>query len=230
MGARNPESKNVKFYSLKAKVDATNDPFFSLTEKVNDSWQQTATFNEMFGIITKAEILEREFEGKKSNYFRFQLTDENEVSYVDMTHNGITYSILNSLASDFDTTKEISIRVYKKEQEKDGKTYYNGKAYVAAEGDPLSWAVEIKDAPRPELVTKADGSPVIVNGSKVYDKEGVVSFWEELFNSKIKNKFSSDSVKQDSENKEEQPKKEEKPQSKKVEQPIVDDEEDDLPF
>jgi hypothetical protein len=123
MGARNPESKNVKFYSLKAKVDATNDPFFSLTEKVNDSWQQTATFNEMFGVITKAEILEREFEGKKSNYFRFQLTDENEVSYVDMTHNGITYSILNSLASDFDTTKEISIRVYKKEQEKDGKTY-----------------------------------------------------------------------------------------------------------
>jgi hypothetical protein len=38
-----------------------------------------------------------------------------------------------------------------------------------------------------------------------------------LFNSKIKNKFSSDSVKQDSENKKEEPKKEENPQSKKVE-------------
>ena len=184
----------------------------------------------MFGIITKAEILEREFEGKKSNFFRFQLTDENEVSYIDMTHNGITYSILNSLASDFDTTKEISIRVYKKDQEKDGKIYYNGKAYVASEGDTLSWAVEIKDAPKPELVTKADGSPVIINGSKVYDKEGVTSFWEELFNSKIKNKFSSDSVKQDSENKKEDSKKEEKLHYERVEQSIDNDEEDDLPF
>lgn len=224
MGARNPESKNVKFYSLKAKVDATNDPFFSLTEKIDNSWRKTATFNEMFGVLSKVEMLEKEFEGKKSNYFRLHLIDENEVSYVDMTHNGITYSILNSLASDFDISKEISIRVYKQEQVKDGVTYYNGKSYVSVEGESLPWAIEMKDAPKPELVTKADGTPVIVNGSKVYDKENVISFWEELFNSKIKNKFSSGSSKQNTVDQHVVSPVQE------VEQDVEDEEEDDLPF
>lgn len=224
MGARNPESKNVKFYSLKAKVDATNDPFFSLTEKIDNSWRKTATFNEMFGVLSKAEMLEKEFEGKKSNYFRLHLIDENEVSYVDMTHNGITYSILNSLVSDFDISKEISIRVYKQEQVKDGVTYYNGKSYVSVEGESLPWAIEMKDAPKPELVTKADGTPVIVNGSKVYDKENVISFWEELFNSKIKNKFSSGSSKQNTVDQHVVSPVQE------VEQDVEDEEEDDLPF
>lgn len=225
MGARNQESKNVKFYSLKAKVDATNDPFFSLTEKVGESWAQTGTFTEMFGTITKAETIEKEFEGVKSNLFRLQLTDENEVSYLDMTHNGITYSILNTLSSDFDVTKEVTIRVYKKVDEKDGKTYYNGRAYLESNGTSLNWGVDIKDVPKAEQVVKKDGTPLKQNGFNVYDKEAVIKFWEDLFKEKIQNKFVAKSEPSTSTETSTETKVE-KPQTKKQEE--VDDE--DLPF
>ena len=121
MGARNQEQRNLKFYALKAKVDNTNNPEFVVTEKVNDTWQITGRFSEMFGVITKIEMLEREYDGTKSNYFKFYIVDDAETSVVDMTHNAITYSILNTLASDFDTSKQVSISVYKKSSEKDGK-------------------------------------------------------------------------------------------------------------
>ena len=192
MGARNPEGSNktVKFYALKAKTDATNSPFFSITEKVDDEWKVTGTFNEMFGVITKAEVLEREFDGQVSKYFRFQLTDDSEVSYVDMTHNGITYNILNSLASDFDTSQEVTIRVYKKEYTNDaGKTFYNGKSYVGIGENSIPWFYEIKDLPKAEQVMKKDGTPLKQNGFNVWDKEEVIKFWDNVFLTKVQPKF-----------------------------------------
>lgn len=231
MGARNPENnKSVKFYSLKAKVDATNEPYFSLTEKVGDEWKVTGTYNEMFGVITKAEMLERTFEGQTSKYFRFQLTDENEVSYIDMTHNTITYSILNSLASDFDTTKEITLRVYKKENvsEKDGKTYYNGRSYIMAGDESLSWAYEIKDLPVAEQVFKKDGTPLKANGFNVYDKEEVLSFWENAFLKDIQPKFTSQNFTASSPTEQGEYTEKAVPQTQTAGD--ANDDEDDLPF
>lgn len=220
MGARNPEGNNktVKFYALKAKTDATNSPFFSITEKVDDEWKVTGTFNEMFGVITKAEIHEREFDGQVSKYFRFQLTDDSEVSYVDMSHNGITYNILNSLASNFDTTQEVTIRVYKKEHTNDdGKVFYNGRAYVGIGEDSIPWAFEIADLPKAEQVLKKDGTPLKQNGFNVWDKEAVIKFWEEVFVRDIQSKFTNT------------PQQDQKPQSSPQTQTAGEDV-DDLPF
>ena len=234
MGARNPDTKSVKFYSLKAKVDATNDPFFSVSEKIEGSWKQTGTFNEIFGKLTKVEILEKEYEGVVSHYFRFRLEDENEVSNVDMTHNAITYSILNSLASDFDTNKEVTIRVYKTSNNgNDGKIYYNGRAYVSVEGETLSWVLEPSEFPKPEQIFKKDGTPLKDNGKNVYDKEGVISFWEEFFNTKVAPKFSAIPLNVDEQPKSEKPTEEKKPPKKQVEvekDNVGEDEDDDLPF
>lgn len=194
MGARNAEAtKNIKFYALKAKVDATNDPHFSLSEKKGDKWEVAGTFTEMYGVITKAEIVEKEFEGVKSNSFRLYLSDASETSSLDMTHNGITYNILNSLGSDFDVTKEVRIGVYKTVNNKDGKTYYNGKASVKSGDQSIQWALSIDQTPRPEQVFKdaAKKTPMKVNGKNVWDHEPVKEFWEDFFNKNVKDKFSS---------------------------------------
>ena len=220
MGANNTDSnKSVKFYSLKAKVDATNDPHFSLSEKIDDSWKVTDTFNEMFGVITKAEIIEKTFEGQVSKIFRLQLTDENEVSFLDMTHNTVTYSILNTLASDFDTTKEIKLRVYKTENvsEKDGKTYFNGRSFITTGEDSIKWAYEVKDLPRAEQVFKKDGTPLKANGFNVYDKEEVLKFWENMFLKDVQPKFNPQNFTSS-------------PSTEKSPTPAVEDEVDSLPF
>lgn len=191
MGARNSESRNLKFYSLKAKVDETNDPFFALSKKTDSGWE-TESFTELFGKITKAEIIEKDFKEVKSNLFRFNLIDDNETSVLDMTHNAISYSILNTLSSDFDVNKEVSIRVYKVENTgNDGKKYWNGRSYITVEGEKLGWAIDIADLPKPEQLFKANGDPVITNGKNTYDKSPVIDYWENVFNTKIKSKFNS---------------------------------------
>lgn len=194
MGARNQEQRNLKFYALKAKVDNTNNPEFVVTEKVNDTWQITGRYSEMFGVITKIEMLEREYDGTKSNYFKFYIVDENETSVVDMTHNAITYSILNTLASDFDTSKQVEISVYKKSAEKDGKTYWNGRASITAEGEKLNWAIDVNDIPRPEQLFNKKGDPVITNGKNTYDNSAVLSFWEDIFLTRVQPKFKSENA------------------------------------
>lgn len=196
MGARNQEQRNLKFYALKAKVDEKTNPEFVVTEKVNDTWQVTGRFSEMFGVITKIEMVEKEYKGVKSNYFKFYIVDENETSVVDMTHNAITYSILNTLASDFDTSKQISISVYKKESEKDanGNTFWNGRASVTAEGEKLNWAIEIADMPRPEQLFNKKGEPVLTNGKNTYDNSGVIAFWEDVFVNRVQPKFKSENA------------------------------------
>jgi hypothetical protein len=194
MGARNSEgSKNIKFYSLKAKVDATNDPHFTLNEKVDDKWVSGGTFSEMFGVITKAETVVKTFEGVESTSFRLYLSDVSETSSLDLTHNAVTYSILNSLSSEFDVSKEVKISVYKTVNDKNSKTYYNGKASVRVGEESIPWGLDIKEVPRPEQLFKdaAKKTPLTQNGKNVFDHDGVKAFWEDLFNTKIKDKFSS---------------------------------------
>lgn len=230
MGARNQESKNLKFYSLKAKVDKDIDPHFAITEKVDDKWQVTGTFDEMFGKITKVDIQEKEYQGVKSNYFRLYMEDQDETSCVDLTHNAITYSILNTLSSEFDTSKEISIKVYKKSSEKDGKTYWNGRASLTAEGEKLGWAIEISEIPRPEQLFNAKGQPVLTNGKNTFDNSGVIAFWEDVFNTKIAPKFNtaSNDPQPTGESETAEPKKE--ATKVKADPTPNEDEDDDLPF
>lgn len=195
MGARNAEAtKNIKFYTFKAKVDESNDPHFSLSEKEGDSWVVSGTFSEMYGVITKAEIIEKEFKGEKKKFFRFHLSDSSETSLVDFSLNNITYSILNSLGSDFDVTKEVKISVYKTSNTgKDGKTYYNGKASLKAGDEAIQWLFPMNDAPKAEQVfmDEAKKKPLKLEGKLVFDKEPVTKFWEDFFNKNVKDKFSS---------------------------------------
>ena len=193
MGARNPENnanKTFKFYSLKAKVDEKNEPFFSLTEKVDDAWKQTGKFNEMFGNITKAEIITKEFKNETIKLFRLHFVDENEVSFVDMSHNGITYNIISSLCSDFDADGTFILRVYKTESESaDGRVFHNGKAFLSVNGESLSWGVDMKTAPRAKVVEKSPGVPLVVNGTTITDKDEMRAFWEDKFNTIVVPKF-----------------------------------------
>lgn len=232
MGARNQESKNLKFYSLKAKVDKDIDPHFAITEKVDDKWQVTGKFNEMFGKITKVDIQEKVYDDVKSNIFRLYMEDENETSCIDLTHNAITYSILNTLSSEFDTSKEISIKVYKKSSEKDGKTYWNGRASLTVQGEKLGWGIEIADVPRPEQLFNGKGQPVLTNGKKTFDNSGVVAFWEDVFNTKIAPKFNTASPdpQPTSEGKPAESQKEDPKTTGKAENSSPTDEDDDLPF
>lgn len=244
MGARNREGKPLKFYSLKAKVDKENSPYFVVSEKIDGRWKNTEQFTEVFGTVTKAEVTEREFEGVKSDLFNITLSDEDENSVIQMTQNQVTYSIINSLLSLEDFDGELSIRVYKTEDESDnGKVYYNGRAYVTIDGERLDWTVNVKDdAPKPEPVMNGT-KPFMQNGKQVYDHTEVHEFWKEKFlefANAIPEKTTSKSKKEDVEEdeQEEAPKTKStsKPtsksqNSKKVTQsPVEEDDDDDLPF
>ena len=178
-------------------------------------------------------ITQKEFEGVTSELYNLTLSDENENSVIQLTQNQITYSIINSLLSLKDFDGELLIRVYKSEDtNNDGRTFYNGRAYVTFEGEKTEWALNMKeDVPRPEQLFKANGEPLLQQGKKVFDYEGVHSFWKNEFKKIIeKLKNTSDP----SENIDKKINKNiEKPEEKVVPEKTnsyQEEEDDDLPF
>lgn len=187
MGATNSASKQMKFYSLKGKASAEESPNFALTEKVGDKWQVTGNFDTMTGYLNSAEIKEKEYQGAKFNVFVLEIQDDNETSKVEMTHNSVTHSLINSLASDCNKLDEYSFVVKKKQTKgKDGKQYWNGTAYVNVKGktESLRWSLDPQSAPKKEPVM-VNGTQFIQNGKGVWDDSKVRAFWEDIFRTKI---------------------------------------------
>ncbi|MDR1018989.1 MAG: hypothetical protein LBM02_09860 [Lachnospiraceae bacterium] len=190
MGAFNSERGQIKYYSLKSKADVNISPFFVKVTKLENGEKIEEKYNGIRGVITSAEMRESEYQSKKIKSFNFGVKDSEGISYISMGHNNLTYSILNSLASDFGIDSEITIELYKSKTEKDGTTYYNGKAAVKANGDRLNWAYNVDEIPKAEVILNSKGKPVIDdNGFKTYDKSDLKSFWNNVFDTKIKPKF-----------------------------------------
>lgn len=189
MGAGNSESKNMKFYSLKAKVNETDTPHFAQIEKVGDKWQATNKFDTMSGMLSSATIEKKEYQGASFNVFVLLFTDDNETSKVELTHNSITHNIINCLATDCNTISTYKIYVDKKKS-KDGK-YTNGRAFINMDGsqEAMRWSIDPQLAPKKTAVMGADGKPFIQAGKQVYDDSKVREFWEGIFNEKIAIKF-----------------------------------------
>ncbi len=188
MGAGNSESKSMKFYSLKAKVNETDTPHFAQIEKVGDKWQATNKFDTMSGMLSSAVIEEKEYQGAKFNVFVLVFADDNETSKVELTHNSITHNIINCLATDCNTISTYKIYVDKKKS-KDGK-YTNGRAFINMDGekDAMRWSIDPQSAPKKVAVMVGD-KPFLNQGKQVFDDSEVRKFWENIFNEKIASKF-----------------------------------------
>ncbi len=191
MGASNSTSENKKFYSLKAKVDETNSPYFGLSEKADNKWKITQQFNQMTGMLDAAEIKQKTFEGSTTNIFVFTFNDGTEISQVEFTHNAITHSFINTLASDCNKINTYNLSVYKKQSksESNGKTYWNGGIGVKVNGstENLKWSLDMNAAPKKEKVLKSDGQPFLSQGKQVWDSSKLNKFWEDVFTEKIAN-------------------------------------------
>ncbi len=187
MGASNSGGgKPMSFYALKAKVDEQNKPFFAQTEKVEGTWKETGTFDTLTGMLSGAKIEEKDLgtHGKKK-FFMLYLEDDNGISKVQMSHNAITYSIINSLASCADTISDFSIQVYRAKPEvRENKTYHNGRAAVKRGKEKTEWHINPKDAPKKVPVMVGD-EPFLQDGKQVYDDKKVREFWETLFTTAI---------------------------------------------
>jgi hypothetical protein len=190
MAGSNSEGQNLEFYSLKGKVDEVNVPHFVQSEKVEGKWKGTKTFDTMNGIIIGAAIEEKEFkpgEGKKK-LFILKMEENGVVAKVAMTHNQVSYGIINSIASCVDTISKFSIKVYRDKPVagENGKTYYNGKSFVKKEGqEKTEWLVRMQDAPKKQPVMLGGGKPYLVDGKQVYDASEVQAFWENIFKTAI---------------------------------------------
>lgn len=193
MGAsRSNSGKPMEFYTLKAKVDEQNKPFFAKLEKVNDVWTDTGTFDTIEGMLNGAKIEEKDLkEYGKKKFFVLFLEDENGVCKVDMSHNAVTYSIINSLSSCADKMGKFTINVYRAKPEvKDGKTYHNGRASVKKDGQKTEWFVKPQDTPKKVPVMVGD-EPFMKDGKQVFDDTKVRKYWETIFETAIVGKIGS---------------------------------------
>jgi hypothetical protein len=183
MGATNSSSQRTNYYTLNAKCDETNTPLFKKAQKVNGAWDYSQTFDTIKGNLVNLSIFEKEYEGTKSNRFRIKLNDGEDFDQIEMSHNSLTYSIINSLLAllEQDSTMiDLSIKVYKRKD--NGGKFWPG-AEVNYGGQKLSWklsmgADSIVPKPAPVLVS---GKPFLQNGKPVYDNSATQKFWEEQF-------------------------------------------------
>lgn len=179
---------NLKFINLKQKAGAqeAETPRFWLNEKVNGAWVATKNYGFIEGSLTKAEIIEKEIKGVKSKFFILEMASGDERYKVTMSHGSLTYSIINSIASNCNSLETYKISVSKK-QSKDGK-YWNGQGYVNVGGsnEMQKWSID----PQSDLVPKkvavmVGGTQFMQNGKPVWDDTAVKAFWENVFQTKI---------------------------------------------
>lgn len=183
MGASNSENTRTNYYQMNAKCDDNNTPKFKKANKVNGAWDYSEQFDTISGNLVNLSIGEKEFEGAKFNVFRMRLNDGTEFDQVEMSHNGLTYSILNSLLSllTHDSTMlDLSIKLYKRKDDK-GKLWPG--AMVEYGGQKLPWALSMgADTIIPKSVpVLVNGKPFMQSGKQVFDSTEVKVFWEEQF-------------------------------------------------
>lgn len=189
--------KPVLFLSLKAKADEQNKPYFVQAEKKESGWALTNEFDTLEGMLSGAKIEEKDMkEYGKKNFFVLYIEFDEGVMKVDMSHNAVTYSIINSLASCANKLNNFSIAVYrtKNVSEKDGKTYYNGRAAVKMEGEKTEWFMNPQDAPKKvALMTKSKGKdvPMLKDGKQMYDDSELREHWETVFTEQVIGKIGS---------------------------------------
>lgn len=182
-------SANVKFINLKQKAGAqeAETPRFWLNEKVNGTWTATKSFGVVEGQLNKAEIVEKDIKGVKTRFFILEMQDGEEKYKVTMSHGSLTYSLINSLASNCNSLQKYKLSVSKK-QSKDGQ-YWNGQGYVNVEGekDMQKWSIDPQSdlVPKKQKVMGPNGQPFMQNGKQVYDDTAVKAFWEQVFTEKI---------------------------------------------
>lgn len=189
MGASNSNNKNMKFYSLKAKADETNKPYFQLSEKVGEAYQKTEQFDTMAGSIKSAAIEEFDYQGAKTKVFVLMFEDDNETSKVSLSHSKLSYSIFNSIASDTAYINNYTIQVYKK-QDKTTKKWWAAAA-VKINDQRAEWAVDPRDTPKSEPIMGKDGKPLMKAGKPLYDDEPVKEYWEQFFKDRIMAPFNA---------------------------------------
>lgn len=187
MGGTNTDGgKNKKFYSLKTKASASDTPHFGLQEKVDGKWKITTTFNAMVGMLNAAYIKEKEWQSKKYNVFVFEVQDDKETSLIEMNHNSITYSFINSLAKGCNKLDTYKFEVWKKEAPTGGKYFANGavKCIIAGQDVKQDWSLDPKATPQKEPVMH-NGVQLEVKGDKVWSYDKMEKFWEQLFTDKV---------------------------------------------
>lgn len=189
-------SKNQIFIALKQKAGASEKetPRFAIAEKdASGTWVETKSYGFVEGQINKAYIEEKDFKknGKIDRMFVLEMEDNGEQYKVTMPHGGLTYLILNSLASGPNSLDKFKISVDKKQ---DGK-YWNARGFVNVNGnrDGLKWHTDMKATPRPEPVM-VNGVHLEVNGEKAYDRTALKKFWEEFFVTHIVSKLTGGNV------------------------------------
>lgn len=190
MARGNSTPNNVVFISLKQKAGATekDTPRFALATKGADGkWAESESYNYIEGMINKAYVEEKTIKEKKQKFFVLEMEDNGEVMKVAMAHGGLTYSIINSLASNINSLDKYKITVGKKQNEK----YWNAQGFVNVNGqkDMQKWFVDPKTAPKSEPVLKGDGTQLEVNGDKIFDRSKMEAFWELFFNANIASKL-----------------------------------------
>ncbi len=187
MAGSNSTQKQTGFYNLKAKVSESENPYFGKAEKINGAWTipDDKRFNTMTGMLNKAEIKEKEYQGAKFNVFCITMEDDNETLILEMTHNSLAYSIINTLASDLNKLDTYTIKVYKV-QSKTDKQYWNGgcEIRVGKNPDKLKWLVNPAETPKKVPVMVGD-KPLMKMGKKVLDDTAQREYWEKFFREKI---------------------------------------------
>jgi hypothetical protein len=176
----------MQFYSLKAKVDEQNEPFFAQSENVDGVWKETKTFDTMSGVIVGAKIEEKDMgtHGKKK-FFMLFMEDEEGICKVQMSHNQVSYGIINSIASCVDKISKFTMKVYRKKEEKDNKTYWNGRSIVSKEGlKKTEWLVKMDTVPK-KIPVMVDNEQLIQDGKPVFSDKKVREFWENIFTNTI---------------------------------------------
>lgn len=180
----NNSGRGMTFFTLKSKIDDNTDPLFVQSEKVNGHWTETNKGNTMKGMLSGAKIETKKIKDMDYNFFVLFLEDNNGLMKIQMSHNRIAYSIINSIASNCNKISDYSFSVYKKAST-DGK-YVNGKASCKIGDERLEWAIDPTTVPerQPVMVGKVPKQQQI-GGKLVWDYSDQQNFWEELFRNKI---------------------------------------------
>jgi hypothetical protein len=192
MGATNSSDQKKLYYQLKQKATKEDKPAFALSEKVDGSWKVTQTYDTISGRINGLKIEEKDFgSGGKANVFTLLMEDDDNKFQIQMPHGSLTYSIINTLASDLDTISMYTIQVYRKESKKDGFTGYFAGAYIKCGEQQIKWKINPKEAPEGVKALNPDGTPFLSNGKPVVNYDNVKLFWEKFAHESIISKLSA---------------------------------------
>lgn len=172
-----------KFIKLNAKANETDTPFFFQSKKTpSGAYEKITIGNFIEGRLDTASIVEGEYQGNKFKSFQLNLKTDGEDIILTMSHNSLTYSIVNSLVS-VPLNTDVRIEVYKTKSEKNGKYYPSAKIQHLISKERISWKIPYEQQPRSVEAKDAKGNTIMNKGKKVYLSQHVEEFWENLYTS-----------------------------------------------